>query len=234
MNKLITILILILSANLTQGQGFVEMDTIKNPLELKDVFSGLDFQTIYVDFDGDGLKDYICQPNYKTELIDPHNEIWINSKFKKVKSFEKYWMDYDFFWFVNIDSDPEPEIFSATGYSDGIDYCFIDQDLATGKNSILFYFNPMILNSDYKYWGYPWDIKDLLVKLVNGQLKVKCSLDHKIERDGEITRPGSQSQFPVICFTGKSTQPHSNIGQINKFEWLTITELMKRIDINEK
>ncbi len=233
MNKLITISILILISNLIQGQGFVKMDTIKNPTELKEIFSGLDFQTIQVDFNGDGLRDYICQPDYKTELIDPHKEIWINSDFKIVKSVEKYWMDYDFFWFVNIDSDPEPEIFSATGYSDGIDYCFIDQDLKTGKDSILFYFNPVILDSDNEYWGYPWDIKDILVKLENGQVKVKCSLDHDIKRDGEITRPNSQSQFPVICFTGKSTQPNINVGQINGFEWLTISEIMDKVIIDK-
>jgi hypothetical protein len=234
MNKLITILILLLSTNLIQGQGFVKMDTIKNPTELNDVFSELNFQTIHVDFNGDGLKDYICQPDYKTKLIDPHKEIWINSDFEKVKSIEKYWMDYDFFWFVNIDSDPEPEIFSATGYSDGIDYCFIDQDLTTGKNSILFYFNPVILDSEKEYWGYPWDIKNLLVKLENGQVKIKCSLDHNIERDGEITRPDSQSQFPVIYFIGKSTQPNINVGQIKRFEWLTITEIMNKVSINGK
>ncbi len=103
MNKLIAILILILFASLTYGQGFVKMDTIKNPTELMEVFSELNFQTIHVDFNGDGLRDYICQPDYKTELIDPHQEIWLNTEFKKVKSVEKYWMDYDFFWFVNID-----------------------------------------------------------------------------------------------------------------------------------
>ena len=92
----------------------------------------------------------------------------------------------------------------------------------------------MILDSDKKYWGYPWDIKDLMLKLENGQVKIKCSLDHKIERDGEITRPDTQSQFPVICFTGKSTQPNINVGQINGFEWLTISEIMDKININEK
>ena len=232
--KLFSIIILILSTNLIHGQGFVKMDTITNPTELKDIFSGIDFQTIHVDFNGDGLKDYICQPDYKTRMIDPYKEIWINSDFKIVKSIDKYWMDYDFFWFVNIDSDPEPEIFSAIGNSDGIDYCFIDQDLKTGKDSILFYFNPVILDSNKVYWGYPWDIKDLLVKIENGQVKVKCSLDHDIERDGEITRPNSQNQFPVIFFAGKSTQPNIKVGQINGFEWLTITEIMNKININDK
>lgn len=218
---------------MTFGQGFVKMDTIDTPDKLINIFSGLSFRTIRVDFNGDRQVDYICQPDLKDNLIDPHKEIWINSDFKKVKTIDKYLMDYDYFWFVNIDSDPEPEIFSATGYSDGIDYCFIDQDLATGKDSILFYFNPVILNSDNKFWGYPWDINDLQIKLDNGLIKIKCSLDHKITRDGEITRPDWQSQFPVICFTGKSTQPNINVGRVNGFEWLTITEILEKTVIHD-
>lgn len=209
------------------------MDTIDTPDALLDLFSGLNSRIIQVDFNGDGQEDYICQLDSKDTLIDTHKEIWINSDFKKVKTIDKYLMDYDYFWFVNIDSDPEPEIFSATGYSDGIDYCFIDQDLTNGKDSILLYFNPVIIDSDKKYWGYPWDIKDLPIKLDKGLLKIKCSLDHKITRDGEITRPDSQSQFPVLCFTGKSNQPDFNIGQINGFEWLTIAEIMENILIHE-
>jgi hypothetical protein len=234
MKKLMSILILILSANLIQGQGFVKLDTIKNPAELKDIFSGLDFQTFQVDFNGDSLRDYICQADTRSTGTNPYKEIWINSDFKKVKSIEKYCVDYDYFFFVNIDSDPEPEIVSASGFSDGINYCFIDQDLASGKNSVLFYFTPVILESDIEYWGYLWDIKDLLLKLENGQLRVKCSLDHKVERNGEIIRPDSQSQLPVICFSGESTQPNVNVGQINGFQWLTIREIMNRISTKEK
>ncbi len=87
----------------------------------------------------------------------------------------------------------------------------------------------MILDSENEYWGYPLDITDLQIKLDNGQLKIKCSLDHDIERDGEITRPDYQSQFPVICFSGKSTQPNINVEQINGFEWLTISEIVEKI-----
>jgi hypothetical protein len=222
------ILISIVISIASNGQGFLEMDTIKTPNELLDVFSGLNFITIHVDFNGDGLKDYICQPDISTNPVEPYTEIWINSAFKKVKSVPRYIMDYDYFRFVNIDSDPEPEIYSASGYSDGIDYCFIDQNLKTGKDSILFYFNPIILENDNIYWGYPWDIENLIVKNEGGSLKVRCSLDHEIIRDGVIIEPEWQEIFPIICFTGHSTQPDVHIGQINKFEWLDINDLLER------
>jgi len=229
MNKLRNILILIFISSQAYGQGFIEMDTIETPNELLVMFSGHSYRTIHVDFNGDGNKDYICQPDLRDNPIEPYQEIWIDSDFKKVKTIDKYLEDYNYFWFVNIDSDPEPEIFSATGYSDGIDYCFIDQDLETGKDSILFYFNPVILDNDKKYWGYPWDITDLIILNDKGLLKVRCSLDHEITRNGEITRPDWQSIFPVICFKGHSTQPNIKVGQINSMEWLEIIEICKRI-----
>lgn len=45
--------------------------------------------------------------------------------------------------------------------------------------------------------------------------------------------PEAQSQCPVICFSGKSTQPDVKVVQINGFEWLTIKEIMDRIAINK-
>jgi hypothetical protein len=129
MNKLISILILTLSTNLLFGQGFVKMDTIETPEKLTKLISGRITSTFQIDFTGDGIKDYICQLDFHDKTKPVYKEIWINSQFEITKTIEKYSMDYDFFWFINIDNDLEPEILSATGYSDGIDYCFIDQDL---------------------------------------------------------------------------------------------------------
>jgi hypothetical protein len=234
MNKLIAILIFILSTNLLFGQGFVKMDTIDVPEKLTGLISGRIIRTIQVDFTGDGINDYICQLDFQDKTKPVYKEIWINSQFEIIKTLEKYSKDFNFFWFVNIDSDPEPEIFSATGWAEGIDYCFIDQDLKKGKDKVLFYFNPVIIESDNKFWGYPWDISDLLIKLDNGLLKIKCSIDHKITRDGEITIPDWQKEFPVICFSGHSTQPDINVGQINRFDWLTISEIMEKIILTNK
>jgi hypothetical protein len=234
MNKLISILILTLSTNLLFGQGFVKMDTIETPEKLTELISGRITRTFQVDFTGDGIKDYICQLDFQDKTKPVYKEIWINSEFEIIKTIEKYSNDFDFFWFVNIDSDPEPEIFSATGYAEGIDYCFIDQDLKKGNDKVLFYFIPVILDSDNKFWGYPWDISDLLIKLDNGLLKIKCSLDHEISRDGEVTEPQWQQDYPVICFSGHSTQPDIKVGQINGFDWLTISEIIDKVILTTK
>ena len=210
------------------------MDTIETPEKLSGLISGRITKTFQVDFTGDGINDYICHLDFQDKTKSVYKEIWINSQFKIIKTIEKYSMDYDFFWFVNIDNDPEPEILSATGYSDGIDYCFIDQDLRKGRDKVLFYFNPVIIDGDSKYWGYPWGISDLLIKMDNGFIKIKCSLDHEITRDGVITRADWQKKIPVICFSGHSTQPDIKVGKVNGFEWLTISEIMDKIILINK
>ncbi|MEO9219916.1 MAG: hypothetical protein ABI315_15175 [Bacteroidia bacterium] len=234
MKKLIAIFILTLSTSVACAQGFVKMDTIDTPAELTRLLSGHINRTFQVDFDGDGFSDYICQLDFQDTTKDVYKEIWINSHYKIVKTIEKYSMDYDFFWLVNIDNDPEPEIFSAAGYSDGIDYCFIDQDIKNGKDRILLYFNPVIDDSDENYWGYPWDIKDLMIRLDNGLFKLKCSINNEIERDGEITIPDWQKGFPVICFSGHSNQPDIKVGTIGAWEWLTISEILDKVIIKDK
>jgi hypothetical protein len=110
----------------------------------------------------------------------------------------------------------------------------LTKTLKKGKDKVLFYFNPVIIDRDSKYWGYPWDISDLLIKMDNGLFKIKCSLDHEISRDGEITRPDWQKDFPVICFSGHSTQPDIKVGQINGFDWLTISEIMDKVILTNK
>jgi hypothetical protein len=230
MNKLKSIFLLILIANVCYGQGFVKMDTIDNPTRLTQMINGSIKRTFRVDFSGDGLSDYICQLDSIEQETASYKEIWITSDFKIIKTIDKYVMDYDFFWFANLDNDLEPEIFSAAGYSDGIDYCFIDQDLKTGNDKILFYFNPVIIDNENKYWGYPWDISDLIIQEKQGQIRLHCSLDHDITRDGAIKRPDWQNIFPVICFTGQSTQPNIKVGQINRLDWLEINEIIEKIN----
>jgi len=134
-------------------------------------------------------------------------------------------MDYDFFWFINIDNDPEPEILNASGYSDGIDYWFSDQNIKTGIDEILFYFSPIIVEPNKTYWGYPWDITGLTIKTENAHTKLKCSLDHTISRDDEYTLPEWQKQLPVIVFQGRPTQPDLQTTIIKNYQWLTKKEI---------
>jgi len=188
--------------------------------------------TASIDFTGDSINDFICQTKPNNNIGDYYLEYWINSEYKILKKKIKYFTDYDEYWFVNLDNDIEPEIFWATGYSEGIDYVFLDQDFENNEDVPIFYFNPTILDpSKHKefFWGYYWDITDLKLKKAHNSIKLLCSINHKIYRYGEITVPNSQVQLPVVCFSGKSTQPDTEVEEIKDLRWFSLEELVNEI-----
>lgn len=207
--------------------AFFKMDTLKQvPSDIQTLIKGKVTRVFKVDFDGDGKLDFICQYEPVTN-IDKADflEDWITSDKNLFKRVKKYSMDFDFFWFVNLDNDPEPEIFTATGYEDGIDYAFYDQDLKTSQDKLLFYFNPVILENGKHYWGYPWDITDLILKSDSKNIYIQSSVDNDIERDGNITIPDTTKPFPAIFFKGHSTQPDMKVEAIRNIKWTTLDEL---------
>lgn len=121
----------------------------------------------------------------------------------------------------------EPEIFCASGYEDGIDYAIYDQNLMTGNDTLLLLLNPILIESNRHYWGYPWDIHDIILKNDSGKIYLKASLDHDIVRDGNITIPDSTRNFPAIFFHGHSTQPTIQVEPIRDIRWTLLTDLLK-------
>lgn len=207
--------------------SFLKIDTLKQiPNEITSLIKGQIKRVLQVDFNGDGKPDFICQyePTIKVDNADFLQD-WVTSEKIIVKTERKYSMDFDYSWFVNIDNDPEPEIFLASGYEDGIDYAFYDQDLKTGKNNLLFYFNPVIIENNKHYWGYPWDISDIIIKSDSSKIYIKSSVDNDMERDGNITIPDTTKKIPAIFFYGHSTQKDLKVGEIRNIKWTTIDEL---------
>lgn len=121
----------------------------------------------------------------------------------------------------------------CTGYSDGTDHIFVDQDLENGVDKDICYFNPVIIDPSEKkkyFWGYFWDITDLMVEYENTPRKILCSINHDINRsDSEIIEPEWQKCLPVICFSGKSTQPSMTVEGIRDLEWMSLKELIEKI-----
>lgn len=181
-----------------------------------------------IDFDGDGIKDYICRSHYnkKGQL----NEYWINSNFKIVKTKSLYNDDRLFRHFINLDNDIEPEIFEVEVFEDGADYVILDQDLKTGSDKIIIYYNPILIENNNYYWGYPWDVTNIIHKKEDGKVKLYCSLDHKITREGnEEIDPKNQKQLPVIFFNGIHTQ-ETDLEEISNPKWLSLEEIIKLIE----
>lgn len=186
-----------------------------------------------VDFNGDGKQDYLVIVEDKSDAKPLTYELWYTSSFKLVKRVPKYESDYDRKWFINLDDDPEPEIVSASGFEDGIDYSIYDQNLVKGTDVLLFRFNPVLIDTSNTqkeyYWGYPWDVTNIMVKAEGGSVRIRCSLNHDIERYGAIDIPTWQKKLPAIFFVGKTTQPDIEVGTIRNIEWLTLGEIEKQI-----
>lgn len=219
-------LLFLLVPTLTFGQSFSKLDTLTvYPSELISKLNEEIDKVYQVDFTGDSIGDYIVQ----TKMDKEGNvyEVWLTSDFLLFHRIAKYVQDYDFMGFINLDKDPEPELYSASGYSDGIDYAIYDLNMKTGQQELLFYFNPVIIDHEKDYWGYPWDTKGIMTWTEDGVTRIYCSTKHDIVRDGEITFPENQNVMPVIFLTGQSTQPDSPVSEVRNREWKTIEEIKK-------
>ncbi|KQO22980.1 hypothetical protein ASF10_11590 [Flavobacterium sp. Leaf82] len=179
-----------------------------------------------VDFTGDKVPDYICKTTIDTLGIG--NEYWISSEYKTIKKVKYYGDGFSYRWFINLDHDPEPEMFVANGDEDGADYTIMDQNLVSGKDSILLYINPVLIENQKKYWGYPWDIQNIIARKNGSNIELFCSLNHQIIRDGnEESDPEFQKQMPVLFFTGHHTQESGKMG-IKDEKWLSLQEIIKQ------
>ena len=230
MTKILQFIFLLLPT-LTFGQSFIKMDTLTNyPTEINSKVKGEIDRVYQVDYTGDSKGDYIVQTTMDKE--GKIKEIWLTSDFLLFNRISKYVQDYDFMGFINLDNDPEPELYSASGYSDGIDYAIYDLNMKTGQQELLFYFNPVIIDNEKDYWGYPWDTKGMMTWTEDGVTKIYYSADHDIERDGEITIPENQKIMPAIFMTGQSTQPDIPVGEVRNREWKTLEEIKKTVHNN--
>lgn len=228
-----TIFGVLLTLNAFGQENMLRPDTIKcEDAKLKSITIVEPILTLTIDFTGDNKLDFICRIESDNKDKGEIKELWIDHDYKIIKTIYRWASDYDYYWFVNLDSDPEPEICSIFGDSDGINYAFYDQNLKDGIDNLIFFFNPIIIDTTQEkqiYWGYPWDIKDIKIKKESGTVKILNSIDHDIKRNGEIEQPSNQSILPVICFTGKSSQPNVKFGEIRKITWMSIDELKNEV-----
>lgn len=140
-------------------------------------------------------------------------------------------VDYYYVWAVDLDDRLGDEYVVASGYADGIDYSIYRN--FKNEKSLVFRFSPVLIDSSNKaepfYWGYPWDIANIVTKKEGARTRILCSFDHGISRAEEIDTPKWQLRMPAIFFTGVSTQPESAVSTIKKQEWLTLDEIRKRV-----
>lgn len=211
----------------TLGQAFLPMDTLESiPPEISSKIDEKIERLIQVDFSGDGKQDYIVQGIIEDRKF---NEWWMSSEFEPILSIQKYDVDYDYFGLINLDDDPEAELYSARGFSDGIDYLIYDLNLENGSRTKLFAFNPVIIFNNQEFWGYPWDTQGISCWSEDGVSLIYCSLDHNIERDGVISVSKSQNALPVIFLLGKPTQEALDSNLITNKKWMKLEVIRKAV-----
>jgi hypothetical protein len=195
----------------SHDSGFIKTENINIPDKIKNGLSEKIESCESIDFNGDGLNDYICRAENGDKGVK--NEYWFFSDFTFYK---KRWVTSEGAYhrhFINLDEDPEPEYFEAELYCDGADYSLVDQNLKTKVDSLVLYFNPAIISDGKIYWGYPDDITDIITHKESNYYSLYCSLNHKVIREGnEEMDPIHQKQLPVIFFKGK----HNDISMMDE------------------
>jgi hypothetical protein len=216
----------------------VAPESCTTPDWLKDLVPGITKCTC-IDFTGDGIKDYIVLAEYTRTVKDVGevplgDEWWITSEQKIILKKTVWASDYKYLWFANLDSDPVPEIISAYGFSEDIDYTIQKLDLITGSFKVLFYFEPVLVEPDGTYYhGYPWDVTDIKRKIKGKKINLLVQVRQRGPREGrdEFTdnqgMPDYQHKVPMIFFFGKSTQPDLAKFDPLKPKWIKLEDIEK-------
>lgn len=205
---------------------FVKAEGIPIPHKLQEMIKETIDSVETVDFTGDKVLDYIVKTKPDKQWVG--FEYWISSDYKIIKKTKYFSEGFHYRWFINLDNDPEPEIYDALGDEDGAEYTIQDQNLLTGKDTTLLYLNPVIIEDGIKYWGYPWDISSIRARKNQHQVQLYCSLNHGIAREGSWeTDPEYQTQMPVIFFDGHHTQDF-HPENVKNLQWLTLKEIVAK------
>lgn len=177
-----------------------------------------------INIDNDDIKEVIIT------AIDKKAEYFYEFWFKNdqlIYQFKYPWGEINKKWLVNLDDDELKEIIRMHGYSDDLE-CAI-YDISNNQQIPILYFNPILEDIRYpnKYmWGYPNDIKNLIIKEKNN---IQVSLNNYQLIDTERPLPDNQKELPYLFFQGQTSQPDMTIQKINSPEVMTLQSVINRV-----
>lgn len=198
---------------------------------------------VCVDFTGDGQDDFIAfeKPSSKHNAEQQSDaggvEWWITSSGRVIRRAQIYSSDHAYRWFQKLGRSAVPTIISAWGYSDGIDYTVQQLDLKTGKLRHLFFFEPVLVESDGKqYHGYPWDVSRLQTLIRHGEVLLRAEIRPRTTSDDESNDNENNRQqcIPVLFFDGTSTQPTLAREAPRRGRWTSLDAIVKRTSAKTK
>ena len=157
-----------------------------------------------IDLDSDGKPDFVVE---MTGQPTPASTCFVSSSFelRACENWDRSMRDgFGYWWFAQLDDDPMLELFRMDGDEDYSDYAIQKLDPKTWQRRDLFKIDPLILVDEkdprQTFWGYPWDIRNLIADSSNGQTRLltappSCALEE----------PGEQAGV-IVFFTGTPTQ----------------------------
>ncbi len=199
---------------------------IKQPIFKKPIrfLDGIISSNESIDFTGDHKKDFIIK--LKPDSLGLIKEYWVNTDFSIIKKVFYSSNIFHYRWFINLDSDPEPEIIEAIGDSSYANFMVVDQQLHKGIDSVLFYFKPIIIDNGKQFWNNHKNIKNIYARTNGSSVKILCATNPS---NNTILSDilAIQKKMPILFFTGKQTLYQETYNIKNK-EWLSIKDILIR------
>ncbi|MEI1279607.1 hypothetical protein V6Z05_14860 [Leptospira venezuelensis] len=130
---------------------------------------------------------------------------------------------FHYFWYLDLQKENLIYIFEFDGDEDYSDYKLACLNTKTMKHKILFNVNPVIKKKKNLYWGYPWDISDIIISRKGNEILINATIKHHIieENTDEIPHKVLKSKLvPVMFFTGTPTQDTdmgSEVKEVNNY-----------------
>ena len=136
---------------------------------------------------------------------------WVDAGFKKrACDLPHPSAGFNYYWFAQLDETPTLELFLMSGWDDGSNFRLYRFHATTWTSERLFGVNPGLRSAvsptdRLLYWGYPWDVHDLVVEKPRKILGAS-ELRPLGEWDCDSNSNLDMLVSPVIVFTGVSTQ----------------------------
>lgn len=120
--------------------------------------------------------------------------------------------------------------FVATGYEDGSGF-YLCRRRADGHYGLLFAVYPVLIDPKYpgvKFWGYPWDIRDVVAHGRGQAIQLMAAFGSKAEEDDRWLPP-MQRRVLHVLFAGSTTQPDIRVEGGLRYTRVSLTALQRQV-----
>lgn len=171
-----------------------------------------EFNIFTIDLDQDGTSDFIVESKTEKQTCFLKSNLAV----KSCEEMNLSLMDgFAYEFFVSQGKGKMLALIELAGDEDNTDYALWTFDPKTWKRKKVSEIYPLVdsISSDRKgiYDGYPWDIKRLPIKVINGETTIKATFEHRLDEMPFSSDDNDDStRGPAILFEGVATQGGSN------------------------